>query len=637
MSTLHLQLDQPGEVRGSPSVTTSIPGAGPGPVTVTPDATGIVATGQVPAISQTGLQTISLTVIEISGSGSRLVNAGIPLQEAQLEAADIGDAALWLNTGSGLAEVSCYVENLAPHLDDSIRSLLVQWTGDPDNIVAAELRLGIAAVESRLTKTTVPQQPVATLMPSSAHMIACDILPFTAVPSASAHADYSDYNTLFADMGYHALTHAGSGGVDLGKYARAMWCFYWLVRNGPSVSNAATFFNIGCQTAARMYNDDPYAGNPEFGNIDLAGNALHYLFTGWTNSRTRIRQYASNWTAGSHYFGGGGRRAFHSLEAGMCAYLLDIDDDYTRAQHISHLVTLITALDAAWDSGDPCLPVPVPGLHNSNALEEPLPDPDPVLPYMNAMMHVGAMRCFKKLAGESSALDALRTPWETALRNACDVILNDADGYDDNGGDCWIYGCYIRNGTTGIRWTDGANLESWWDTVLTAQGGTDSNTIHSDGIFGSAIVGDVVYNRTRDAFDTIASVTSSDEVELTSGITGQTSGDTISFREYDYASQEFPYDEMDHWHCGFVNTMFWYGYDAATRASETAQAAEFKAAARSGMLTNITRWNTPGTDELWGRWRGGGYYVGGSSVDQVGVNAGLQFLAAQSEWMDEAA
>ena len=588
----------------------------------------------------TSTTTIPLTVVEVSGSGSRLVNAGIPLVEAQ--ASSVNNIALWLNTGSGMTEVACYVESLAPHLDGSIRSVLVQWTGDPDTITSAELRIGAAFTVSRASSTTAPARPAATLMPSATHLIACDLFPFVVVPSSDAHADYSGYDAMFSDIGHHTLTNDDT---TRGKYARAMWAFYWLTREGPGVTNASTFFDIGCATAEKLYTDDTAGNEAEFNDVDAAGSAVHYLLTGYTNSRTRVGQFAARWGGGWDDWQGGGRRIFHAAEAMMYAYLLDIDDvthsgssrgPYTKAQHIANLEARVTTWDAGWTSGDPSLPVAIEGLHNVDGNATTTYGPDAVLAYMNAMMHIGVMRCFVRLAGESSTLDALRAAWETAMINAADYFLNDADGYDDTAGvDTWVYALYLRNGegAGNAIWTAGGNVNDW-NVQGTAEAGTDTNTIIDTGVFTDASVGDVIYNSTRDEFDTIQSKTSDDEVELTGTITGQTTGDAFTVRAYDYADKTFPgTTDWPFWWSGFVNTLFWYAYEAASGA----QATSFKDAARTGLLANITRWGLPGTSSQWGTYDqggGAGFYVSGASVDEVGVNGGLQWLASQSEWMD---
>jgi len=596
--------------------------------------------GQPPAqiVPGGGTVDITLTVLEISGSGSRLVNAGIPLQEAQLT--NVNNAALWLNTGGGLVEVSCYVASLAPHLDGSVRSLLVQWTGDPDDITAAELRLGAAVGVARDDPTTCPARPAATLMPSSTHLIACDLFPFTVIPAASVHADYSDYAALFSDMGYFCLVN---GDIDWNKYARAMWCFYWIAHNGPAVTNADTFFDVGCQAALASVNQGV---GSEFSEVDNAGTAIHYLLTGYTGSRTLTGLYGCLYATGAGwYFGYGGRGIFHAAEAIMYCYLLDINDvsrsgngPFTKAQWISGLATLVSTWDAEWSvSGtDPTragLPTPVEGIHSPSPVSESTyVGPDGVLPYMVGMMHCGVMRAFKRLDGESATLDNLRTAWETALLNACDVILNDADGYDGtNGNDCFAYALYAPTGTSDIRWTDGGNVLSGdWHVNYTAAGDTTTTSITSTGAFANVETGALVWNATRNAVRVLTKT--NDDTATMAAITGQTSGDSIWVRENDFASHAFPTANWEMWHAGFVVGMYWYAKDAASGAQQI----EFQNAARTATLGLVTGWDDGDGTSHWGNIRDGSYYVNGAGgVDQNGVNAGLQWLAACSEWLEE--
>jgi len=52
----------------------------------------------------------------------------------------------------------------------------------------------------------------------------------------------------------------------------------------------------------------------------------------------------------------------------------------------------------------------------------------------------------------------------------------------------------------------------------TAEAGTTGTTLHDDGVFAGAAVGDAIWNTTDDTYTKIASVTSNDEVECTSSI-----------------------------------------------------------------------------------------------------------------------
>ena len=605
--------------------------------------------GQPPAqiVPGGGTVDITLTVLEISGSGSRLVNAGIPLQEAQLT--NVNNAALWLNTGGGLVEVSCYVASLAPHLDGSVRSLLVQWTGDPDDITAAELRLGAAVGVARDDPTTCPAQPVATLMPSSAHLIACDLFPYIVTPTASVHADYSDYDEMFTGPFYYGITNdMPSGNHDRAKYGRAATCFYWLVHKGPGVANATDYYDVGCEVASEMYTNDPGGQDPEYSEIDFTGNALHYMLTGYLGSRTRIGQYASAWGGAAPFYWGGGRHNGFTAEAVMYAYLLDIDDvsnggngPYTKAEHIANLATLVAAWDAAWeDGGDAALPVQIDGIHNTAGNGEGVyvNGPDSCLPYMNGIMHEGVVNAFRRLAGESSTLDALKTAWETDMLYGVAWLLDadNADIYDDTAGvNIFGYAMYIYNGATGLKWTDGDEYEGLWCSRFTAEAGTTTSIIHDTGSFANAEAGDVIYNQTRGEWDTIETVTSDDEVELTGTITGQTTGDDILLHEFDYADKSFPGTfAWPFWASGWMNIWLWNGADVATGAQQIT----LQNAARTAFLALIARMADPGTDSTWGAINfgiGPGSYTSPTDIDQLGVNAIVGAMAKMSPWLDE--
>ena len=595
------------------------------------------------------ITTVGLTAVRLDGgSGPVLVSSGIPLQEGQLASTDIDKVSLWLNTGSGLAEVSCYTEVLASRptttMDGSVWSVLIQWTGNPDSIIAAEIRLSQTYSKTRNSKTTPPGEPAAMLIPTSAvHLRDCDIFPYPITLASDIHSDFSGLPALFSDAFYYGIMNDGTtSDRTYGKYARAQACFLWIYMNGPAVANAANWLIRGNGTATRMYVDNPYGDGTEYGALDCAGNAIHYLFTGYAGSWTRVGQYACRWGYGSSWdVQRGGRGIFHAAEAMMYAYLLDIDDvtytgipagPYTRAQHMSNLVTKVTAWDGGWSSGGTSLPTPVEGFHNVDGNATAY-GKGATTSYMNAMMHTAVMRCFIRLAGESSGLDALRAAWETALLNFCDVILNDADGYDDTAGvNVWVYALYMDDGTTNIRWASGS-----WGSNGTAQAGTDTNTIHCDGLFTDATAGDVVYNQTRNDYDTIASVTSNDEAELTGTITGQTTGDTIIVEDDASADQSYPGTyPVGFWSTGFTTTAFGYAKDAA----EGAQATEFSTAFRAAALGLISRYAAPGTSNTWGyadNGGGTGYYQSGTSVDAVGINGIVGMgLAHTSPWLDEA-
>jgi hypothetical protein len=473
---------------------------------------------------------------------------------------------------------------------------------------------------------------------SAAHLRDCDIFPYPITLAADIDTDFSTYTTLLSDaFHYGVVNDSNVSDRTQGKYARASALFAWVFQNGPGVTNAADFLAYGNGTATVMYTNNPTGTGTEYGPLDTAGNAVHYLLTGYDGSWTRVGQYACRWGHGSFPVERGGRGAFHAIEATMYAYLLDIDDvsysgtgegPYTRAEHISNLATLIGELKAYWSSGDMCLPIPVAGFLNVDGNNSY--GPDYASCYMNAMMHCAAMRAFIRLAGESTTLDNHRSGWETGLLNFCDVVLNDGDGWDDTSGvNVWAYSFRMKDGTNNIRWGTG-------QSTGTAEAGTDSNTIVCTGLFADASVGNVVYNRDRDEFDTIASITSSDEVELTGSITSQTSGDWILVEDGEYADQSFPgTTAWQFWHSGFVNNVYGYAKDVAAGA----QAVEFTAAFRTGLAALITRYGQPGTSNTFGLYNigsGNGYYQAGSVVDAVGINAIVGMgLIPSNPWLGE--
>jgi hypothetical protein len=295
---------------------------------------------------------------------------------------------------------------------------------------------------------------------------------------------------------------------------------------------------------------------------------------------------------------------------------------------MTNLIALLTELKNYWSSGSMCLPVAVAGFLNVDGNHNY--GPDYASAYMNAMMHCAAQRAFIRLAGESSSLDGLRSVWNAGLINYCDVTLNDADGFDDTTGvNVWIYSARMKDGTSNIRWGTG-------QTTGTAESGTYANTIHCDGMFADAAAGNVVYNRTRDTFDTIATVVSADEADLTTGISGQTTGDWVLVEDGEYADQSHPgTTEWSFWWSGFVNNAFGYAKDVAAGA----QAVEFTAAFRTGLAALITRYGQPGTSNTFGLYdigNGNGYYQAGSVVDAVGINAIVGMgLIPSNPWLGE--
>lgn len=591
---------------------------------------------------------IDLTAVRLDGgSGSVLVNSGVPLKEGQLDPADIGNVSLWLDTGSGLAEVSCYVEVLASRpstvYDGSAWSVLVQWTGDPDNIQSAELRLTGTPGQSRLTETTPrPAEPAAMFIPTSAtHLRDCDIFPYPITLNDDLDTDFSGLSALYSDAYHHATQQSDWQNEALRvKYYGGASLYQWVFMNGPSVTNCADFLNAANDVGNAAA--DGSGNRQTYNDVCNSTCAIHYLLTGYEQSRTTVGKYACRligepWS--DYKYEGGGRHIYHAIDAGMWAYLLDVDDvsrgvygPYTRSEWMTKIEEKVNAWKSGWDSGAPSLPTPIEGFHNVWGIAS-YSDPSLVLSYMNAMMHVGVMRAFEKLAGISTTLDGYRSDWESGLINFCDVLLNTIDGFDDTVGvNVWVYSLIAPEGTTDIRWCGG------WGTRDTAEAGTDYNTIHCTGLFTNASVGNRVYNKTRDTYTEITSITSNDEAEISPSISGQTSGDDIRVHDDEYSDYSHPgTTAWTFWWSGFVNNAFGYAKDAATGT----QAASFKSAFRTGVETLISRFADPGTSNLWGTYNlgaGNGYYIGNTSIDEVGVNGIMGMgLSQSSPWLGESA
>ena len=548
-----------------------------GRATVGPRVEARAATTVVPANDTS----IALTAVRLDGgSGSVLVSAGVPLQVGQLDPADIGNVSLWLNTGGGLSEVGCYVEVLAErpssgNFDGSAWSVLVQWTGDPDTITAAEVRLTGTPGEARIAKTTPPAEPAAMLIPTSAtHLRDCELFPYPLTLASEWDADFSGLSNLYSDALHHAISQAAWGASGYrGKYAGATMLYQWVFMNGPAVTNCDDFLSAANDVCENSLKDT--SGNGQTYNaFDLTGLALHYLLTGSADSWTTMGKWACRLMGEPWSWAGGGREVFHGTEAGLWAYLLDIDDvsrgvygPYTRAQHMSNIESKVNTWRVGWDAGsDAALSTPVAGIINADGnISYPH---DGVLSYMNAMMHCGVMRLFIKLDGVSATLDSYRSGWEADLLNFCDVILNDADGFDDTAGvNVWVYSMFMLTGTTNIEWSDG------W--------------------------------------------TYPDDVNADQSHPGTTA---------------WPF-----WWSGFVNNVYGYAKDAATGAQAVEFSGAFRTGvetliARAADPGTSNQWMT------YNQGGGAGYYLSGTSVDVVGVSGIMGMGLSQSApWLGEAA
>jgi len=87
-------------------------------------------------------------------------------------------------------------------------------------------------------------------------------------------------------------------------------------------------------------------------------------------------------------------------------------------------------------------------------------------------------------------------------------------------------------------------------TALTADAGTDTNTIVDSGSFTNAKVGDLIRNTTRSAVSYITTVTSANEVEISPAISSQTTGDEFEINTLPVATTTSP---QDTWYVPFVD------------------------------------------------------------------------------------
>ena len=142
---------------------------------------------------------ITLTISrQDGGSGSTLVNTGIPLAQGELLPGNVGNCSLWIN-GS---EVACYLEALrGTHVDGSVQWMLVQWTGNPATVSSCELRINGGSSVGRAAKVTPPRVPNAYFVAPVARLTAAPRKPFKTVPvgSSALPSWLAQWDSLYAD------------------------------------------------------------------------------------------------------------------------------------------------------------------------------------------------------------------------------------------------------------------------------------------------------------------------------------------------------------------------------------------------------------------------------------------------------
>lgn len=235
------------------------------------------------------------------GSGSTLVNTGIPLAQGELAPAAVGDVALFINN----VEVARWAEDLGlHHPDGSVAFLLLQWTGDPATVTSCELAMSGRTV-TPASKTACPRIP-STFFASAASR--CVVMPRTlrTVPVGDPRLPtwMSQWDTFYASRialeDAFGFTQWNSGrtiapydhGATMIKYGfRAADAYYW--------HRALT---MGQTITTNSLNYTWVQGNVlDYTTFDAQAFALCYWLTGNEDYRT----------AGAHH----GRRMVEILSS----------------------------------------------------------------------------------------------------------------------------------------------------------------------------------------------------------------------------------------------------------------------------------------------------------------------------------
>lgn len=287
------------------------------------------------------------------GTGVCLSTNGILLAKGALLPANVGTVALWVNG----AEVACYVEALSGrHGDGSVIAVLVQANLNPATVTSAELRIGTAAVQSRLTKTTVPvPYGAACLLPSSSSDWLTNTVLLSAPSRASTPAPLQAFDTNWD--GWETLRRTGAAPYT-DKWDRTHG-YVGQIARAPSHANVVEWYKVAC-TVARNYvagldasfTANGYANNPGQSTISL-GLGWYYWLSGDEYARFWLGREAVNqfgtYTNPQWLYPDGRINHYNILSGAIAALTETTGDDpynghgpYTRAQWVTGLNALIT-------------------------------------------------------------------------------------------------------------------------------------------------------------------------------------------------------------------------------------------------------------------------------------------------------
>jgi hypothetical protein len=253
-----------------------------------------------PTTPQNGL-TVDLNVVRWDGgSGSILVNSGIPLPPGYLLASQLRNLVVYV----GGVEQSLYVEALkGRHPDGSIRSVLVQWRMSvPTMGSTAKLVLGpnVNRTTTDIAKTTVSynySQPLSTA--AAALPISPDYLASTQVvgeisPTTFNSTWHSNF-TVYGDPKYSAMmreyyTMSVEMAVNYNYYDAVLSNFAWWIRTGnPEYWKRANQFLMPYRDKYVIPNN--YGMQPHI--VQIEGFEAHYLLTGDATSYTAVQQFGT--------------------------------------------------------------------------------------------------------------------------------------------------------------------------------------------------------------------------------------------------------------------------------------------------------------------------------------------------------
>jgi uncharacterized protein YjdB len=236
---------------------------------------------------QSGL-TVDLKVVRFDGgSGTILVNSGIPLPPGYLRDTQLRNLVVYV---SG-AEQTLYVEALkGRHPDGSIRSVQVQWRMSvPSSGTTAQLVLGpnVSRTTVDMAKTTVNynyQQPLSTAaaaLPSSPTYLTSTLI-VGEISTTTFNSTWHSNFAVWGDPKYNAMmaeyyTMSGDAFVNYNYYDAVLSNFAWWVRTGNvEYWKRANYFLMPYRDGYAVPNN--YGMQPHIAQIE--GLETHYLLTG---------------------------------------------------------------------------------------------------------------------------------------------------------------------------------------------------------------------------------------------------------------------------------------------------------------------------------------------------------------------